>query len=87
MMLGTEQTKQGINPRKILDFRFQTRAQEVEMEIGGSCVTVTGWCINTSTSHQGSGLGKHHEIKLVRKEQSAPPKQEWQREGISKMNI
>lgn len=43
MMLSTEQTKQGINYRKILDFRFQTRAQEAQMEIGGNCEIVTGW--------------------------------------------
>lgn len=41
MMLGTEQTKQGINNSKILDFRLQTRAQEVQVEIGGNCETVT----------------------------------------------
>lgn len=35
MMLSIDQTKQGINHRQILDFRFQTRAQEVQMEIGG----------------------------------------------------
>lgn len=46
MMLGTEQTKQGIKHKKNLDFRFQTRAPEVQMEIGRNCETVIEWCIN-----------------------------------------
>lgn len=68
MMLGTEQIKQGINHRKILDFRFQTRAQEVQMETERNCETVTGWCINTSM--------------MIRSE-TAPGNQSFEEEKIS----